>query len=125
MEQEKEKEMIQQHQVLDRGGGGGGGRDGRRGSKPVDKWQLKTECSRGEKADRNKISGILNRRKEKGGVQVRVGVWFSFGVWFIFAVLQGIVSPASFIPTNTWNNKNNPVAQQQPAESAKGFKPSR
>ena len=38
MEQEKEKEMIQQHQVLNRGpgGGGGGGRDGRRGSKPVD-----------------------------------------------------------------------------------------
>ena len=74
--------MIQHHHAINSmrggGGGGGGGRDNRRGSKPGDDWQVKNErSSRGEKADRSKISGILSRRKEKGGAPVRGrrGIW--------------------------------------------------
>ena len=73
MEEEKEKEMIQQHQVTNYRGGGGGGRDSRRGSKAaVDEWQggkgdrERKELSR-EKFDQSKVAGILNKRK---GIQV-------------------------------------------------------
>ena len=84
MEEQKEKEMIQQHQVAGNyariGGGGGGGRDNRRGSKAagLEEWQGskgadrdRKEASR-EKFDGSKVAGILSKRKEKGNTQVCV-----------------------------------------------------
>ena len=69
-------EMMQQDQVINYGRGGGGGRDGRRGK---DEWAGKWVGDRGkesrdprEKFDQNKVVGILARRKEKTGTQVRL-----------------------------------------------------
>ena len=112
MEEAKEKEMVQQHQIINFRGGSG--RGDRRGSKPMDEWQGSGggKGDRGgskevrEKFDQTKVTGILARRKEKG------------------AMAPGSLGPNTALRPGGWKkplaSTSAPVDKSKPARSVSG-----
>ena len=113
MEEAKEKEMVQQHQIINFRGGSG--RGDRRGSKPMDEWQGSGggKGDRGgskevrEKFDQTKVTGILARRKEKG------------------AMAPGSLGPNTALRPGGWKKQpltstSAPVDKSKPARSVSG-----
>ncbi len=109
MEEQKEKEMTQQHHITSYSkiGGGGGGRDNRRGSKAaVDDWagskgdRGNKESSR-EKFDHTKVVGILSKRKEKGTGQVSPCTCM-YGSCHVAVTLSAAVAGSYHYQLQTW-----------------------